>query len=155
MSPELSNSRNSVGRNQEFRMLSRAPNDVVTVTRIDHLARSTFDLFGIVKRIVEAGAQFSSLAEPWADTSNGAGRLMIAALGGVAEVERDLICTRTSERRTGGRPPKLTEDDLDIAGTLVINPDITVADAADRLGVSPATLYRHMPAARSANTIAT
>ena len=46
-----------------------APGDVVTVTRIDWLARSTFDLFGIVKRIVDAKAQFRSLAEPWADTA--------------------------------------------------------------------------------------
>ncbi len=44
------------------------PGDVVTVTRIDRLARSTFDLFAIVKRIVDAGGQFRSLAEPWADT---------------------------------------------------------------------------------------
>jgi DNA invertase Pin-like site-specific DNA recombinase len=38
-----------------------APGDVVTVTRIDRLARSTFDLFAIVKRIVDAEAQFRSL----------------------------------------------------------------------------------------------
>jgi hypothetical protein len=48
---------------------------VVTVTRIDRLARSTFDLFGIVKRIVDAKAQFRSLAEPWADTGTSTGRL--------------------------------------------------------------------------------
>ncbi len=53
-----------------------AAGDVVTVTRIDRLARSTFDLFAIVKQIVDAKAQFRSLAEPWADT--GTGRLMIA-----------------------------------------------------------------------------
>jgi AcrR family transcriptional regulator len=53
--------------------------------------------------------------------------------------------------RTGGRPPKLTEDDLDVARTLLANPDITVADVADRLGASPATLYRYIPAARAAN----
>src|SRR6516162_7483705 len=46
-----------------------APGDVVTVTRIDRLARSTFDLFAIVKRIADAKAQFRSLAEPWADTA--------------------------------------------------------------------------------------
>jgi DNA invertase Pin-like site-specific DNA recombinase len=40
------------------------PGDVVTVTRIDRLARSTFDLFGIVKRIVDAKAQCRSLAKP-------------------------------------------------------------------------------------------
>jgi DNA invertase Pin-like site-specific DNA recombinase len=93
-----------------------APGDVVTVTRIDRLARSTFDLFAIVKQIVDAKAQFRSLAEPWADTATSTGRLMIAVLGGLADVERDLIRTRTAEGRNRakargqhmGRPAKLT-----------------------------------------------
>jgi DNA invertase Pin-like site-specific DNA recombinase len=72
---------------------------VVTVTRIDRLARSTFDLFAIVKQMVDAKAQFRSLAEPWADTGTSTGRLMIAVLGGLADVERDLIRTRTAEDR--------------------------------------------------------
>jgi hypothetical protein len=54
--------------------------------------------------------------------------------------------------RTGGRPAKLTDDDLDVATTLLANPDITVAEIAERVGVSPATLYRYLPAARTANT---
>jgi DNA invertase Pin-like site-specific DNA recombinase len=91
--------------------------EVVTVTRIDRLARSTFDLFAIVKRIVDAGGQFRSLAEPWADTATSTGRLMIAVLGGLADVERDLIRTRTAEGRNRakkrgqhmGRPPALTK----------------------------------------------
>src|SRR5487761_102668 len=104
-------------RRELLRMLDRlAPGDVVTVTRIDRLARSTFDLFEIVKRIVDAKAQFRSLAEPWADTGTSTGRLMIAVLGGLADVERDLIRTRTAEGRSRaqergqhmGRPPKLT-----------------------------------------------
>src|SRR5437764_9982886 len=54
-------------RRELLRMFDRlGPGDVVTVTRIDRLASSTFDLFGIVKRIVDAKAQFRSLAEPWA-----------------------------------------------------------------------------------------
>jgi DNA invertase Pin-like site-specific DNA recombinase len=70
-------------RPQLRRMLGKlAPGDVVTVTRIDRLARSTFDLFGIVKRIVDAKAQFRSLAEPWADTGTSTGRLMLPVLGG-------------------------------------------------------------------------
>jgi DNA invertase Pin-like site-specific DNA recombinase len=93
-----------------------APGDVVTVTRIDRLARSTFDLFGIVKRIVDAKAQFRSLAEPWTDTGTSTGRLMLVVLGGLADVERDLIRTRTAEGRSRakaqgkamGRPPSLT-----------------------------------------------
>src|SRR3974390_1694144 len=83
------------------RMLGKlAPGDVVTVTRIDRLARSTFDLFAIVKRIVDAKAQFRSLAEPWADTGTSTGQLMLAVLGGLADVERDLIRTRTAEGRS-------------------------------------------------------
>src|SRR6266436_7924798 len=56
----------------------------------DGRARSTFDLFGVVKRIVDAKAQFRSLAEPWAVTGTSTGRLMLAVLGGLADVEREL-----------------------------------------------------------------
>ena len=104
-------------RRELNRMLGKlAPGDVVTVTRIDRLARGTFDLFAIVKRIADAKAQFRSLAEPWADTGTSTGRLMLAVLGGLADVERDLIRTRTAEGRSRakhrgqhmGRPPSLT-----------------------------------------------
>ena len=65
---------------------------MLTVTRrLDRLARSTRDLLAIVKQIVDADAQFRSLAEPWADTATSTGRLMLAVLGGLADVERDLI----------------------------------------------------------------
>src|SRR5437764_12557518 len=88
-------------RRELLKMLKAlAPGDVVMVTRIDRLARSTFDLFGIVKEIVDAKAQFRSLAEPWADTCTSTGRLMIAVLGGLADVERDLIRTCTAEGRS-------------------------------------------------------
>src|SRR4051794_19560252 len=106
-------------RRELLRMLDRLiPGDVVMVTRIDRLARSTFDLFGIVKRIVDAEAQFRSLAEPWADTGTSTGCLMLAVLGGLADVERDLIRTRTAEGRSRakaqgkhmGRPASLTPD---------------------------------------------
>jgi DNA invertase Pin-like site-specific DNA recombinase len=93
------------------------PRRQVTVTRLDRLARSTFDLFAIVKQIVDAEEQFRSLAEPWADTTTSHGRLMLAVLGGLADVERDLIRTRTAEgrnraKRRGqhmGRPSKLID----------------------------------------------
>src|SRR6516164_234000 len=103
-------------RRELNRMLGKlGPGDVVTVTRIDRLARSTFDLFAIVKRIADTKAQFRSLAEPWADTGTSTGRLMLAVLGGLADVERDLIRTRMAEggsraKAQGkhiGRPPTL------------------------------------------------
>ena len=104
-------------RKELLRMLKHlAAGKVVVVTRIDRLARSTFDLFAIVKQIADAGARFQSLAEPWADTGTSTGRLMLAVLGGLADVERDLIRTRTAEGRSRatargqhmGRPPALT-----------------------------------------------
>ena len=70
--------------------IASPPGDVVMVTRIDRLARSTFDLFAIVKRIVDAGGQFRSLAEPWADTGTSTGRLILAVLGGLADVKFNL-----------------------------------------------------------------
>jgi DNA invertase Pin-like site-specific DNA recombinase len=65
---------------RELLKLSKAvaPGNVVTVTRIDRIARSTFDLFAIIKRIVDAGEQFWSLAEPWADTAISKGRMYAA-----------------------------------------------------------------------------
>jgi DNA invertase Pin-like site-specific DNA recombinase len=54
--------------------------------------------------------------------------------------------------RTGGRPPKLTEDNIEAAKAMLANPDIAITQIAQRLGVSPATLYRYLPAARTANT---
>jgi hypothetical protein len=103
------------GDRREVRKLlkSLAACDTVTVMRIDRLARSTFHLFGIVRRIVDAKAQFRSLAEPWADTGTSTGRLMLAVLGRLADVKRDLIRTRTAEGRSRakaqgqqmGRPP--------------------------------------------------
>ena len=53
--------------------------DVVTITRLDRLARSTGDLLAIAERIKEAGAGLRSLAEPWADTTTPAGRMVLAS----------------------------------------------------------------------------
>jgi DNA invertase Pin-like site-specific DNA recombinase len=126
-----------------------AMGDQVVVTRIDRLARSTFELFAIVKKIVDAGGQFQSLAEPWADTSTSTGRLMIAVLGGLADVERDLIRTRTSEGRQRaqargqhmGRPPKMTPAQRQEARRRRKDGE-SVADLARSYGVSPAAIYR-------------
>jgi DNA invertase Pin-like site-specific DNA recombinase len=55
-----------VDRRELLKMLKVvAPGDVLMVTPLDRLVRSTFDLFAIVKQIVDAKAQFRSLAEPW------------------------------------------------------------------------------------------
>jgi DNA invertase Pin-like site-specific DNA recombinase len=91
------------------------------------------------------------------DTTTAQGRLVFHMFGALAEFERSLIRERTqaglaAARRAGGRPPKLTDDDIEAAKAMLANPDIGVTQIAHRLGVSPATLYRYIPAARSANT---
>lgn len=97
--------------------------DVLVVTKLDRLARSTRDLLNTLATIGEHGAGFKSLGDPWADTTTPHGKLMITVLGGLAEFERHLILSRTSEGRDRakargvkfGRKPKLTKHQRDQA----------------------------------------
>src|ERR1700709_123731 len=90
--------------------------DVLMVTRLDRLARSTRDLLNTLATISDRKAGFRSLGDTWADTTTPHGRLMLTVLGGLAEFERELIRTRTGEGRLRaqargvkfGRKPKLT-----------------------------------------------
>jgi DNA invertase Pin-like site-specific DNA recombinase len=90
--------------------------DVVTVTRLDRLARSTRDLLNTLGTIADRKAGFQSLGDAWADTTTSHGRLMLTTLGGLAEFELDLIRSRTGEGRARakergvkmGHKPKLT-----------------------------------------------
>ena len=101
--------------------------DVVVVTRLDRLARSTKDLLDIAEKLNEAGAGLRSLAEPWADTTSPAGRMVLTVFAGIAEFERELIHQRTSSGRVAakargvrfGRPPKLTADQVALGERLV------------------------------------
>src|SRR5437879_597178 len=94
--------------------------DVLVVTRLDRLARSTRDLLNILDAIGKAGAGFKSLNDAWADTTTPHGRLMLTVLGGLAEFERELIRARTGEGRKRamangvrfGRKPKLTRHQI-------------------------------------------
>ena len=73
--------------------------DVLAVTRLDRLARSTRDLLNVLATVSEHGAGFRSLGDPWADTTTPHGRLMLTVLGGLAEFERALILSRIGEGR--------------------------------------------------------
>lgn len=104
-------------RKQLVRLMAvLARGDVLVVTRLDRLARSTRDLLNLLAAIAEKGAGFKSLRDTWADTTTAHGRLMLTVLGGLAEFERELIRTRTGEGRERakakgvvlGRRPKLT-----------------------------------------------
>lgn len=104
-------------RSQLARLLKEAgPGDLILVTRLDRLARSTRDLLNVLGAIADKGASFRSLQDPWADTTSPHGRLMLTVLAGLAEFERELIRARTGEGRARakaegrrmGRKPKLT-----------------------------------------------
>ncbi|TDT99126.1 DNA invertase Pin-like site-specific DNA recombinase [Azorhizobium sp. AG788] len=129
------------------------PSDVLVVARLDRLARSTRDLLNVLAEVSERGAAFRSLADAWADTTTAHGRLMLTILGGLAEFERDLIRTRTSEGRTRaktrgvkfGRKPKLTVEQQAYIAKLRADGE-GVRQIARIMGVSSATIGR-IPAA--------
>lgn len=73
--------------------------DTLLVTRLDRLARSTIDLLNGLDALSRKGVAFRSLADGWADTTTPQGRLMVTVLAGLAEFERELILSRTSEGR--------------------------------------------------------
>jgi len=95
---------------------SLGPGDVLLVTRLDRLARSTRDLLNVLDQVAKAGAGFRSIADPMIDTTSPHGKLILAVLAALAEFERSMILSRTSEGRTRakargvrfGRKPKLS-----------------------------------------------
>lgn len=126
------------------------PGDVVTVTRLDRLARSTRDLLDIAERIQASGAGLRSLAEPWADTTTPAGRMVLTVFAGIAEFERTLIIDRTrsgreAAKRRGvkfGPRPTLTPAQIAHARDLIEQEGRQVKEVAELFGVHRSTLYR-------------
>src|ERR1700736_6537353 len=121
--------------------------DVLVVTRLDRLARSTRDLLNIIQSIGEKETAFRSVGDTWADTTTAHGRLMLTVLGGLAEFERELIRVRTGEGRKRakargvrfGRPPKLNAHQRKEAIARMRNGE-TQADIARTYGVDATTI---------------
>jgi DNA invertase Pin-like site-specific DNA recombinase len=98
-------------------MASLKAGDVVLVTKLDRLGRSTRELLDLIERIGSVGAAFRSLGDPLWDTSSSQGRLLSTLLAAIAEFERDLIRERTGDGRKRaqaagvrfGRRPKLSD----------------------------------------------
>ena len=127
--------------------------DVVVITRLDRLARSTRDLLDVAEQIKDAKAGLRSLAEPWADTTSPAGRMVLTVFAGIAEFERALMHQRTSAGRVAarqrgvrfGRTPKLGPEQLTLARKLV-DEGRPVREVAGVLKCHRTTLYRALDA---------
>lgn len=133
------------------------PGDTLVVWKLDRLARSLRQLIDTIEMLDAKGIGFRSLTEA-IDTTTPGGKLVFHMFGALAEFERSIIRERTTaglasaraRGRLGGRPPAWNADDITAAKALLRDPNITVEQAAKRLGVAPATLYRHIPGGRSA-----
>jgi DNA invertase Pin-like site-specific DNA recombinase len=123
--------------------------DVLLVTRLDRLARSTRDLLNVMATISEKGAGFRSIADPLIDTTSPHGKLILAVLGALAEFERSMILASTSEGRTRalargvrfGRKPKLTQFQVQEALARRANGE-ALTDIGKTYGVSHSTISR-------------
>ena len=131
--------------------------DVVVVTRLDCLARSTADLLHIAERIRKIGAGLRSLAEPWADTTSPSGRMVMTVFAGIADFERSLISERTSAGRAAamargvkfGPCPILSDDQVIHAQKLIEEDKKSVIEVARLFSVHRSTVYRALASKRA------
>lgn len=123
--------------------------DIVVVTKLDRLARSTHHLLTIVEQLKEKQSAFRSLGEPWADTSSPAGKMIMTVFAGIAEFERDLIRDRTGAGRKRamkqgvrfGRPSKISQEQQALIAQL-LQQGSSVANLAKTFKVNRSTIYR-------------
>jgi DNA invertase Pin-like site-specific DNA recombinase len=127
-----------------------APGDTLVVPSLDRLSRSLQDLITTVGDLRRRGVGFTSLHEAL-DTTTPGGRLVFHVFAALAEFIRELIISGTREGlaaargRVGGRPAVLTPEKLRAARDLLPNPENSITAIAAMLGVSPGTLYNHIP----------
>jgi DNA invertase Pin-like site-specific DNA recombinase len=125
--------------------------DVIVVWKLDRLGRSLRHLIDTVRDLDKRSIGLRSLTET-IDTTTSGGKLVFHLFGAIAEFERDLIRERTkaglavakSKGRVGGRPVKMTAQKLEIAKTLLTLEEHSIPAICKILGISRATLYRHL-----------
>jgi DNA invertase Pin-like site-specific DNA recombinase len=125
--------------------------DTLVVWKLDRLGRSLQDLIKIINDLQKRGIGFRSLQENM-DTTTSGGKLIFHIFGALAEFERDIIRERTTaglraaraRGRLGGRPKKMDARKIKMAQTMMQDPSLSIREICETLGVSKATLYRHI-----------
>ncbi len=123
--------------------------DTLVVWKLDRLGRTTHQLVGLLEQFEQEGVKLRSLQDG-IDPSTSMGKAMLQIGAVFAEMERNLIRERTraglaaarARGRLGGRKPKVGKDAVDTARRLMKDPDLTMSEIAQRLGVNRVTLYR-------------
>ena len=132
--------------------------DTIVVWKLDRVARSLGQLIATFDDLERRGIGLRSLTEA-IDTTTSGGKLVFHIFRALAEFERSIIRERTmagllaarARGRLGGRPKVLSAADIDVAKVLLRDGTLTVSAIAERLGITASTLYRYLPAARSAH----
>jgi DNA invertase Pin-like site-specific DNA recombinase len=127
------------------------PGDTLVVWKLDRLGRSLRHLIDTVAELERREIGFRSLQEN-IDTTTPGGKLIFHIFGALAEFERDIIRQRTlaglasarARGRKGGRPLSMTPTKLILARQLYDSRQHTLAEIARTLGVSRASIYRHL-----------
>lgn len=137
----------------EFTMMMNTirKGDTIIVCELSRLSRKVKDIFEIVDKIRELGADIKSLKEEWLDTTTPTGRLIFTFIAGICQFERDMIHERTMEGlkaarkrgRSGGRP-SIPENDINIALKMYDSHKFTISEIEERTGVKRPTLYLYL-----------
>lgn len=124
--------------------------DVVIITDLTRISRSTKDLLDIVEKIKDKGASIKSIKDTWLDTTsdNPYNQFLLTVMSGLSQLERDLISQRTKEGlasakargRHGGRPSKQNEK-RDVVKALA-NSGMKIVDIVKETGLSRSTVNR-------------
>jgi DNA invertase Pin-like site-specific DNA recombinase len=137
----------------EFTMMMNTlrEGDIIIVCELSRLSRKVKDIFAIVDKIHELGADIKSLKEDWLDTTTPTGKLLFTFIAGISQFERDMIHERTMEGlnaarkrgRLGGRP-KIPKNDVEAALKMYDSKSFTLAEIEMRTGVKRPTLYLYL-----------
>lgn len=125
--------------------------DVVVVSELTRISRSTKELIEVVETFNKIGAEIKSLKESWLDTTTAHGKLLFTIFAGLTQFERDLISERTragleaarARGRVGGRP-SVKKEKIELAIKMYNSKEYTIKEITQATGISKATLYGYL-----------